>query len=453
MPSIILPNEFTQRTELILKEEMPAFLASMQEPSPISVRWNPYKTETPPPGAAIPWNRYGRYLSERPSFTTDPLFHAGAYYVQEASSMFVEHIVRSTTEHEGARILDLCAAPGGKSTLYSTLAGASGIVVANEVIRSRAMVLADNIKKWGIGNTIVTNNDPAHFEGTKEWFDVVAVDAPCSGEGMFRKSPEAREEWNINNVAMCAARQRRILTDVWDALCPGGILIYSTCTFNREENEETIKWLAENYDCEDAGVAVPPEWNIEESEAEGIRCFRFWTHKVAGEGFFVAAIRKGGQKHRPYKPKARKALFTDIHRSSVKELSRWTEESRYMRFAAVGDTIYGYYEPNYADIKGICEYLNTIHSGVCVGQLFSGKLKPDHSLAMYYGVARDATNEASLDLENALRYLRKEESVELAAFEEGFNLVTYEGYPLGWAKRIGQRINNLYPKSQMILYK
>ena len=247
--TVSLPEAFIRNIRRDIPGDADALFSVLDGTPPVSVRWNPYKTQSPAEGIPVAWCRYGRYLPERPSFTTDPLFHAGAYYVQEASSMFVEHLLRSTTEPEGARILDLCAAPGGKATLYSTLAGGDGIVIANEVIRSRALILADNIRKWGIGNTMVTNNDPAHFAGLGEWFDAVAVDAPCSGEGMFRKSPEARGEWSEANVRLCAARQRRIVSDAWAALRPGGVLIYSTCTFNRTEDEENVRWIAEELGC------------------------------------------------------------------------------------------------------------------------------------------------------------------------------------------------------------
>lgn len=451
--SLTLPEPFLARTEPLLGDATAAFLQAMNDTPPVSVRWNPYKTAGAPDGAPVPWNRYGRYLTERPSFTTDPLFHAGAYYVQEASSMFVEHLVRSAAEPEGARILDLCAAPGGKATLYATLAGAEGIVVANEVVRNRALTLADNARKWGIGNMVVTNDDTARLAGLTEWFDIVAVDAPCSGEGMFRKNPDAMAEWSPSAPQLCAARQRQILADAWEALRPGGLLIYSTCTFNREENEENVAWLAEHYDCSDAGVEVPAAWGIEQTEAGGIRCFRFWPHRLRGEGFFAAALRKEGQKGRPFRPKARKPLFAEPSRRETEALARWIAQPEFMRFARIGDTYYGYYAAPYGDIRTLAEYLHTLHSGVCMGQLFNGTLKPDPSLALFHDLNRTAAPEAALSREDALHYLRREELPSPEAFNEGMNLVTCEGYALGWAKRIGQRINNLYPKSLAILYK
>lgn len=447
-----LPAEFVARVRTELGTEVDALFAALEGESPVSVRWNPYKTILPPSGEEVPWNRYGRYLPERPYFTADPMFHAGTYYVQEASSMFVEHLLRSAMEPEGARILDMCAAPGGKSTLYATLAGAEGLVVANEVVRSRAATLADNIRKWGIGNVLVSNNDPSHFAGLPEWFDVVAVDAPCSGEGMFRKSEEARREWSEGAGEMCAARQRRILADAWEALRPGGIMIYSTCTFNRAEDEDNVAWLAENFDCEDAGADVPAEWNIAISEAEGIRCFRFWPHRTKGEGFFAAAIRKCGQKGRTVRPKARRTIFTDLTRKETAEAARWTGQPELMRFARIGDTVYGYYDINYADIRCIGEYLNVIYSGVCMGQLFNGSLKPDHSLAMFHDMYPYAATTSALPIESAIRYLAKEE-LTADMFAEGMNIVTFQGHALGWAKRIGRRVNNLYPKQLAIINK
>lgn len=447
------PSEFIGSVRDILGDETEALLDALQGQMPVSVRWNPYKTSEAPEGEAVPWNRYGRYLPLRPSFTTDPLFHAGSYYVQEASSMFVEHIVRSATEESRRKILDVCSAPGGKATIYSTLAGAEGIVVANETIRSRALSLADNMRKWGVGNTLVTNNDTSHLANLRQWFDIVAVDAPCSGEGMFRKNAEAPSQWSPGNVEMCAARQRRIVADAWEALRPGGLLIYSTCTFNRAENEGNVEWIRDQFDCEDAGITVPTAWNIDETVAAGVKCFRFWPHRLKGEGFFAAAVRKGGQRGKPVRLKARKPLFSEATAPETRELARWVGQPEFMRFARIGESIYGYYESSYAEMRTAAEYLNTIHSGVCMGQLFGGNLKPDHSLAMFHDVNRSAVPTAELALPEALSYLRKEEFAAGSIVSEGINLLTFQSHPIGWAKKIGSRINNLYPKSLMILHK
>ncbi len=448
-----LPDDFIGLLREAYPQDAGELLASLDAAPPVSVRWNPFKTAAPPDGVAVPWNRYGRYLPERPSFTADPRFHAGAYYVQEASSMFVEHLVRAAADPEGAMILDLCAAPGGKSTLYATLAGPEGLVVANEVVRSRALTLADNARRWGTGNILVTNNDPSHFTALSEWFDIVAVDAPCSGEGMFRKNSGAVAEWSRAGVDMCAARQRRILSDVWEALRPGGVLIYSTCTFNRHENEDNVKWLARTFDCSDPVIDVPREWNIALTEAGGIRCFRLRPDRLAGEGFFAAAIRKEGANGRKARPKTRKTLFTELQRSEKAAVAGWVGQEEFIRAVRVGENIYGYYDARYRETRMLSEYLNALHSGVCFGQLPGGKLRPDHSLALFHDVNRNRIPVAELTREDALRYLRREEPAATEAFAEGFNLVAYDGFVIGWAKRVGGRINNMYPKSQMIVNK
>lgn len=223
-------------------EEGRALCEALEGPAPTSVRLHPQRPCRWSGAEAVPWSPAGRYLTERPSFTLDPAFHAGAYYVQEASSQFLAHVLAGE-EVAGKRILDLCAAPGGKTTLYASLAGSDGLVVANEVNRQRAAVLADNVRKWGLGNVAVTVNEPAQIAVLEGWFDIVAVDAPCSGEGMFRKIPEARDEWSENNVKICAVRQAEILREAWKTLRPGGLLIYSTCTFNRLENEGSLEGL------------------------------------------------------------------------------------------------------------------------------------------------------------------------------------------------------------------
>lgn len=452
-----LPVEFINSLHGILPAaEVAELCDAILESQPVtSIRFNPFKIQQRPEGRQVPWSRYGYLLDERPSFTLDPMFHAGAYYVQEASSMFVEHIYRSVVgERKGVRLLDLCAAPGGKSTLYSTVAGLDGLVVANEVIRPRAMALADNIQRWGLGNVVVTNNDPSHFSGFRNWFDVVAVDAPCSGEGMFRKDPKAREEWNPELVSMCAARQRRILADIWGALKPGGTLIYSTCTYNRQENEENIEWLCSEYDCEGAEIEVPEEWNIvtgtvSSIDSENIPTFRFYPHRLEGEGFFAAVIRKGGQGERPIAPKPRRSVFSDIPKGLLREVTPWVNQPEFMRFAEVAGNIFAYYESTFADTRTVSENLSAITSGVMMGQAFSGKLKPEHPLALFHDIDTETIPQAELPVDAALDYLRKQ-NVDTSYFSEGINLVTSDGFPIGWAKRIGNRVNNMYPKELRI---
>ena len=451
LDKIVLPIGFMQNCEKFLgTDESGKLFAALDTASPVSIRFNPYKLNERPEGRTVPWSRYGYYLDERPIFTVDPLFHGGVYYVQEASSMFIETVFRQCFPEEGdVRVLDLCAAPGGKTTLLSTLVGAEGLVVANEVIKQRAAVLADNVKKWGIGNVVVTNNDPAQFEPFENYFDMVLVDAPCSGEGMFRKDMDARREWSEGNVKLCAARGQRILSDIWGSLKPGGIMIYSTCTFNSEENEKNIEWLVSEYDCEPVVVEIDPAWNIVKGEVEGINTFRFYPHKVEGEGFFCAVLRKGGGGKQRV-PKPRKTIFTELTRKEIEIVETWVGQPEYMRFLKIGDNIYGYYGNNLQTVRQIAENMTVIYSGVLLGQIFGNNLRPEHPLAMFHDVRRENVPEIYLDDLQILAFLRKGD-VPADLFEEGINMVCYKGLPLGWVKRIGARINNMYPKEMRIV--
>ena len=454
-----LPAKFVERVLCDLGEaEGRALCAALDGVPPVSVRINPVKAA---PGALpaleiagqVPWCRDGRYLAVRPSFTFDPDFHAGAYYVQEASSQFVGHLLEGVRT-EGVRILDLCAAPGGKTTLYASLAGPGGLVVANEIDRRRAAVLADNVRKWGTGNGAVTTCEPRMLGDFEAWFDIVAVDAPCSGEGMFRKDCEARGEWSEGSVKLCAARQDGILREAWRALKPGGTLVYSTCTFNRDEDEGSLErmlaWAGDEV-AESDEIAVEDAWGIVCGRVGAFRTFRFYPHRACGEGFFAAVARKsfdaGG---RVRTPKARRTVFAAADRKTSAELARWVRELDRMCFAQVADTFYAWYAAQADAVRALSEALPVICSGVALGQVFKGTLKPDPALALFDGLNRGAVPVAELDEAEALRYLRKQE-IAAAGLAEGVNLVCARGRALGFAKRIGARVNNMYPNSLRII--
>lgn len=277
-----LPEAFVNRTKNLLGNEYQELVKALELVPPTSIRAN-NKIDYQPSEEHVTWCESGFYLNERPLFTADPLFHAGVYYVQEASSMF---LVQAIKQHfpEAQTVLDLCAAPGGKSTLLSQTLPESSLLVSNEIIRSRAYILAENLIKWGNPNVVVTNNDPKDFDTLSGFFDAIVIDAPCSGEGMFRKDAGAIEEWSEYNVKLCAERQRQIVSSVWDALKTDGILVYSTCTFNREENEENVRWI-----CEELGADL---LNIDLHGNEDITVsdfgYRFYPHKTKGEGFFMS---------------------------------------------------------------------------------------------------------------------------------------------------------------------
>lgn len=485
-----LPEKFAARVLSELgPEEGAALCAALDTEPPVSVRLNPAKcagaaepgavqdgtgavpggygspqgssgTDVPAPlpvlqnaDGRVPWCADGYYLAVRPQFTFDSDFHAGAYYVQEASSQFVGRLMGGEGV-AGKRILDLCAAPGGKTTLYASLAGPDGLVVANEIDRRRAQVLADNVRKWGTGNVAVTTCEPRQLGDFEAWFDMVAVDAPCSGEGMFRKDAQARAEWSEGNVKLCAARQDGILREAWRALKPGGRLIYSTCTFNRDEDEGALErmlaWAGDEV-AEAEDMAVDGAWGIVCGRVGAFRTYRFYPHRARGEGFFAAVACKaydaGG---RCRTPKARRTVFAQVDKASAAELRRWVRTPERMCFAAVGDTCYGYYVAQAEAVKALGEALPVIYAGVAMGQFFKGSLRPDPALAFFCGLNREAVSAAELDEAQALCYLRRQE-VAAGAFAEGVNLVCARGRALGFAKRIGNRVNNMYPNTLRII--
>jgi 16S rRNA C967 or C1407 C5-methylase (RsmB/RsmF family) len=359
-------------------ERFNRYLGAFDEEAPVSIRVNP-ATPSLANGERVPWCAEGYYLEDRPQFTFDPLLHAGCYYVQEASSMFVTHILRQSGDCP-QNALDACAAPGGKSTALRSVLPEDCVLVSNEPMGNRAQILLENITKWGAPNCIVTNNYPRDFRKAKLKFDLILCDVPCSGEGMFRKDPNAISEWSMQNVEKCWQLQREIVADAWECLNPGGLFIYSTCTFNTKENEENIKWILENFDAEVLDIPVDPSWNITGSLLEGFNypVYRFIPGITRGEGLFVCALRKAGSAEpKPF---------------NAKKLPLKVLEAEFTK------------------------------GEVCV----------------------------DVDYPEALKYLRGEALVLPADTPKGIVTITYKGQPLGPAKNIGNRANNLYPKAWRI---
>ena len=439
-----LQESFIIRTKELLGNEWLPFYGALSEESPVSIRLNPRKASLDvlsgalPLSESIPWAEEGYYLYSRPSFTLDPLFHAGCYYVQEASSMILEHFVRNYFP-QPAKVLDLCAAPGGKSTHLSALLTVDSLLVANEVIRSRAGILSENLIKWGNPNSLVTCNDPLEIgKSLPGFFDVVVADLPCSGEGMFRKDPAVIAEWSLNNVRLCAERQRRIVADIWTALKPGGILIYSTCTYNREENEENLVWI-----CRELNGEL-----IEEPR-------RMMPHKIKGEGFFIAGIRKKETTSREQTAKGKgerkksKGEKSDVLRSlpfaqCISFPDRFILVSDNARWIAVPAIHY----PDYLQIKNS---LRIFSAGVALGEIKGRDWIPAHGLAMSIVLSETAFPRWEVDKETALSYLRKEvlQNIPLN-LPKSYVLITYKEHPLGFVKNIGTRANNLYPQEWRI---
>ena len=395
----------------------------------------------------VPWCEHGYYLKERPSFTLDPLFHAGAYYVQEASSMFlwqaVKQLIPLATDK---RVLDVCAAPGGKTTLLATYF-ADGLVVANEVIKSRAAVLTENIIKWGMDNVIVTNNDPVAFSALPNFFDVMVIDAPCSGSGLFRKDVDAINEWSEENVNHCSQRQQRIIADSFDALKQDGILIYSTCSYSEEEDEQIADWLMEKLQVASCRLQVEENSGIVETQSNKHKAFgyRFFPDKLKGEGFFIAAFRKNN-------PSPDKNISEqNIHTTSGQDLKLLNGFYQLLEnyFAFTHNNEIRVIKNEWInDLKKIAKNLFIKKAGIGVGTIKGKDVIPSHELAMSIMPLQQL---ASIDVDKAtaLEYLRKKE-IRVQS-KHGWNLITYCGLPLGWIKVLPNRINNYYPGEWRIL--
>ncbi len=458
-----LPVSFVDSARRLLGDvECESFIDALSQPAPVSVRINPLKArEGVLELERVPWASGGYYLGERLTFTFDPLFHAGCYYVQEASSMFVEQVVRRYVT-DPVVALDLCAAPGGKTThLRSTLPEGS-LLVANEVIKSRVRVLTENIVKWGHPDVVVTNSDPADFGKLSSFFDVILVDAPCSGEGMFRKDPEAVEAWSLENVEVCWQRQRRIVADVWPSLKPGGVLIYSTCTYNRKEDEENARWMRDELGAELLPVEVPEAWGITGNRLEGedFPVYRFLPHRTKGEGFFLTAARKPEEaeedappKKRKDKRKEEKGKSAAAGKAHLKMAGEWmSDEAGEYALSADDEGSVWAFPCRYADeLDSLRRRLKVVYAGVSVGEVKGRDLIPSHALAMCPALFRkEAFPTEEVDYGQAVAYLRREAVTLSAAAPRGYVLLTYRGVPLGFVKNIGNRSNNLYPQEWRI---
>ena len=416
-----------------------------------SVRINPLRSfsvdQFPVAATKVPWSTQGYYLSSRPSFTLDPLFHAGAYYVQEASSMFLEEAVRQTVDlTQSIAALDLCAAPGGKSTLLQSIISADSLLVSNEVIQSRVNILKENLIKWGSSNVVVTNNDPKDFGKLEGLFDLLVVDAPCSGSGLFRRDPEAINEWSEANVQLCAQRQQRILADAWSCLKEEGVLIYSTCSYSEEEDEEILNWLMQHFEVEGLQLQTDPQWNIDEVQRSGAYGYRFWPDKVKGEGFFIAAFKK---KEAVVSKKLKVKKGFPVSKTEATAADKWLLNDHGKAFVFQGQYVAAIPALWSELIQLLMEQLKVRYAGVELGIVARGELIPEHSLALS-NLLSDSVLAVELTAEQAIQYLRKDDLI-LDTDKKGWAVVMHQGLKLGWVKLLGNRINNYYPKEYRIL--
>ena len=437
-----LNGKFVERTRALFGEERYGrFVQALETEPVVSIRFNGRKMEADYSLNAVPWASAGRYLESRPVFTADPLFHAGCYYVQEASSMFVEQVVRQYVDRP-VRALDLCAAPGGKSTLLLSLLPQGSMLVSNEPVPLRAQILAENVTKWGNAASLVTRNEPADFAPFRNFFDFILVDAPCSGEGMFRKDSYAVEQWSVSNVEQCAKRQREIVADIWESLRPGGLMVYSTCTFNREENEDCVEWIASELGAEVLELEISDEWNITGSlTTEGLPVYRFIPGYTAGEGLFLAVLRKDGSST-VMQPKAPRMQLAPAKLKS--EVAKWIAAPGDFDFVMQGDTVIAMPKEHTAAMLALQQKLKVLHMALPLAEVKNNKILPLHALAMSTELVAQAFNTVELEREKALAYLHRE-ALLFADAPVGHLLLTYKGTPIGFVKNIGNRANNLYP--------
>lgn len=437
-----LNTDFVNRTEALFGKELYARFAQALDVEPVvSIRYNEQKLTPVDELKMVPWTSLGRYMSSRPVFTADPLFHAGCYYVQEASSMFVEQVVKQYV-HAPVRALDLCAAPGGKSTHLLSLLPNGSMLVSNEPMPLRAQILAENVAKWGNPSSVVTKNMPADFGRFNDFFDFVLVDAPCSGEGMFRKEPKAVEQWSVSNVEMCARRQKEILSDVWPSLRPGGLLVYSTCTYNSEENEQNVRWIADELGAEVLELNVSSDWGVTGSLTKDKQpVYRFIPGATDGEGFFLAVLRKNGDGTLAQPRQQR------LQQASAKikgEVEKYLKSPELFEFVQNGDVVTAMPKEHATAMVALQQKMHVLHCGVPVATIKNNKLLPIHSLAMSTSLRKEAFNVVDLELEQALMYLHRE-TLSLPSQPIGYLLLTYKNVPIGFVKNIGNRANNLYP--------
>jgi 16S rRNA C967 or C1407 C5-methylase (RsmB/RsmF family)/NOL1/NOP2/fmu family ribosome biogenesis protein len=392
--------------------------------------------------SAIPWCPNALGIKPRPAFTFDPVFHAGGYYVQEAASMFLGYALSYLCHGKsGLKAIDLCAAPGGKSTHLASLPFVSGLL-SNEIIRNRVPVLYENIVKWGTPQVFISQDDPSRIGRLSGMFDIMVVDAPCSGSGLFRRDPEAVREWSPRHVDLCSQRQQRILADALPALAEDGVLVYSTCSYSREENEDILDWLVLDMGLESLSIDTPADWPVHPSPSpkSGAIGYRFYPGAGAGEGFFMACLRKSTETGSFFTQQERRSPWSPALPS---ECSGWLMESERFLFREHTEGWMAIPEDLAVWNQVLSAGLSLRKSGLLLGKVMKGRLNPEHELALSTLLHPDIQG-VELSREEAVRYLRKEH-FNPEGCTPGWNIVRCDGLALGWLKSMGNRANNYFP--------
>lgn len=441
------PEDFKNHIEALLNIESSLFFNALAENPPVSIRQNPLKSPAPfHHKQKVEWCQTGYYLHERPLFTADPLLHAGCYYVQEAASMFIEAFVNENfNKNDAITALDLCAAPGGKSTHLVSLFDAKSTFICNELIPKRNAILCENITKWGTANVVVTQNEAKDFAPLQNYFDLIVVDAPCSGEGMFRKDARAIEEWSTKNVEICSARQSEILANIIGSLKENGILIYSTCTFQTCENEDKVRWLCETMNFEEIKIRNPLPTAIQASNFG----YRFYPHRTQSEGFFIACLRKKSHHESArFQPKAiKKQIQKTAFNQVPSALLNMVSSADFFEWFMFKNQ-YCFAEKNtFAKLQTAEKFLNIKQAGTCLGAEKGKDILPHHAAALSIYLSKQVPS-FPVEKEEALKFL-KGESLQ-KKMDKGWWAIQYENNCIGWAKSTGDRLNNHFPKEWKI---
>lgn len=454
---MVFPEGFESAIRPILGAQgWEAFVLALDSPAPVSFRWNRRKTsavwspgwELSGTGSPVPWSSTGYYLDQRPNYAQDPWWHAGAYYVQEASSMLLEHLVKTWAPVQGYKLaLDLCGAPGGKSTLLRSVLPDTALLLSNEVIKTRYPILLENLSKWGHAGIAVSQMDPSAIKVPDGLFDLIVVDAPCSGEGLWRRDQQASAEWSVGHVELCAARQQRILRDAVRLLAPGGVLLYSTCTYNLTENDDNAAWIAKTYGLEVLQTALPESWGVS-CRSMGYQCY---PHKVQGEGFYICGFRKQ-EGEQAIKPSSGFRQLSPLPVEQAKQLAAWGLDLEYGQLMIRKDGIIHYLPVSMIPAMELLDQgLIQKQLGQVVGQFKGKDFIPSPELALSIHFHAQELPMVALDLESMKAYLKRNYQPGDQTVP-GWHLMTFEGQSLGWCKGIqGGRVNNYWPVNWRLL--
>ncbi len=441
-----VPAKFIQHLSNLPEMDVERLQESLQSQPHVSVHIHPLKNKQTISLEMVPWSNTGYYLQERPVFTIDPYLHSGHYYVQEASSMFLKHLFTLLTKNlHKPTVLDACAAPGGKSLCILSALHGEGLLLANETHSGRCQVLQQNIEKWGYANVIVCNNDPAAFHKTPSFFDIICCDAPCSGEGLFRKNKRAIGEWSENNVRLCAGRQKRILSDLWPSLKPGGFLVYSTCTYNQQENEDIMSWACRELDAENMFIEDAQKAGMVCQELNGIKGYRFYPFLCKGEGFFACILQKKGKTEKTFRnPKRNKNLQTDV------QADKYVYQTDTLRAFSQQDSTFLFPLEYLSTLQHISNLLHIAQAGTPLYRKMGQKVKPYHALALSLHLKPDAFPQWEMNEQDILAYLARKEKTNTNG-RKGLHLARYQHALCGFLNALETRSNNLYPAYASIL--